>query len=136
MRKRLTKAERQKVYEKCGGHCAYCGRELEYRQMNVDHAIPLRSCGKDELENMLLACRSCNNYKSSMSIEELREMIEKMPDTLMRDNTTYRNAVRFGVVVPNKMPIKFYFEKILEYGNDVTEKFLIRLETEELNQQN
>jgi len=66
----------------------------------------------------------------------IKGIIRSIDDLVMRDNTTYRNAVRFGVVVPNKMPIKFNFEKILEYGNDVTEKFLIRLETEELNQQN
>jgi alpha-N-arabinofuranosidase len=32
-------------------------------------------------------------------------------EVLMRDNVTYRNAVRFGQVVPNKHPVKFYFEQ-------------------------
>lgn len=35
----------------------------------------------------------------------------RMPDTLMRDSNTYKNAVRFGLVIPNKKPVVFYFEE-------------------------
>ena len=38
-------------------------------------------------------------------------MVAAMPDTLMRDSNTYKNAVRFGLVIPNKKPVVFYFEK-------------------------
>ena len=34
----VTKAMRQQVYEKYGGHCAYCGRQIEYKEMQVDHS--------------------------------------------------------------------------------------------------
>lgn len=37
MRKAIPKQIRQKVYEKHNGHCAYCGCELEYKDMQVDH---------------------------------------------------------------------------------------------------
>ena len=36
-------------------------------------------------------------------IKEFRKMVEAMPDTLMRDSTTYKNAVRFGLVIPNNI---------------------------------
>lgn len=111
MRRKLSKSERMQVYEKCNGHCAYCGCELEYKNMQVDHVEPIRHGGKDELENMLPACRSCNHYKSMMDIETFRIMVEKMPDTLMRDSVTYKNAVRFGLVIQNKSPVQFYYEK-------------------------
>ena len=39
-RRKLTKDERMAVYEKTNGHCAYCGCELEYKDMQVDHVIP------------------------------------------------------------------------------------------------
>ena len=41
-------------------------------------------------------------------------MVEAMPDTLMRDSVTYKNVVRFGLVIPNKHPVQFYFEQILK----------------------
>lgn len=114
-RKAIPKKTRLKVYEKCNGHCAYCGCELEYKDMHVDHVIPLNGWseqGTDTIDNMLPACRSCNHYKSRYTLDEFRKMLEAMPDTLMRDSTTYRNAVRFGLVIPNKQPIVFYFEQV------------------------
>lgn len=59
-RRKLTKDERMAVYEKTNGHCAYCGCELEYKDMQVDHVIPINGWseqGSDTLDNMLPACR-------------------------------------------------------------------------------
>lgn len=111
-RKRLTPGERQAVYDKLGGHCAYCGREIAMEEMQVDHIVPLRKGGADELQNMLPACRSCNHYKSTLDVEQFRRLVEKMPETLTRDSVTYRNAVRFGLVEPKPHPVVFYFEKL------------------------
>ncbi|MCI5852291.1 MAG: HNH endonuclease [Clostridiales bacterium] len=51
IRRTIPKHIRQQVYEKYGGHCAYCGKALEYKEMQVDHLIPLRSGGADNMEN-------------------------------------------------------------------------------------
>ena len=118
-RRKLTKAERQTVYDKCGGRCAYCGCEITIQQMQVDHVIPMefydsyKTVGKDldTLENMLPACRSCNNYKHTFMLEDFRKAIARWPEILARDNVTYRNAVRFGMVTPCMRPVVFYFEK-------------------------
>lgn len=114
-RKQLSKQERLQVYEKCNGHCAYCGCELPLKDMQVDHIIPLALINDDKSEtflNYLPACRSCNHYKSAMSLETFRRMIERMPDVLMRDSVTYKNAVRFGLVTPTPHKVEFYFEKL------------------------
>ena len=29
----IPKKIRQQVYDKCGGHCAYCGKEIAYQDM-------------------------------------------------------------------------------------------------------
>jgi hypothetical protein len=118
-RRRLSKAERQAVYEKCGGHCAYCGKEITVSEMQADHFVSLRRGGSDEINNMLPACRSCNHYKDTLTLEGLRDSIQKWPAVLERDSVTYRNAVRFGMIVPNPHPVQFYFEKIgLKIGKD------------------
>ena len=120
-RKNIPKSIRQAVYKKCNGHCAYCGCILEYKNMQVDHLIPLEGWneqGEDTFENMMPSCRSCNRYKSRFTLEEFRSMVAAMPDTLMRDSNTYKNAVRFGLVIPNKKPIVFYFETINKGENE------------------
>lgn len=118
-RRKLTPQERMVVYRKMGGHCAYCGCVLKYEDMQVDHVVPLNGwsqSGSDTLDNMLPACRSCNHYKSTMSLENFRKMVENMPVALARDSVTYKNAVRFGLVVPDPHPIVFYFERRAEDG--------------------
>jgi 5-methylcytosine-specific restriction endonuclease McrA len=35
------KINREEVYNKCGGHCAYCGNDITIKQMQIDHKEPL-----------------------------------------------------------------------------------------------
>ena len=118
-RRKLTPQERRTVYNKMDGHCSYCGCILNYEDMQVDHVVPLNGWsqrGSDDLDNMLPACRSCNHYKSTMSLENFRKMVENMPEALARDSVTYKNAVRFGLVLPNPHPVVFYFERRPDHG--------------------
>ncbi|OQA82120.1 MAG: HNH endonuclease [bacterium ADurb.Bin236] len=116
-RRQLNRRERESVFRKCGGRCAYCGCELSYKEMTVDHVEPLHQGGKDELENMLPACRSCNHRKSSSTVESYRRQVESFLKVLERDSVTYRNAVRFGLIIPNPHRVKFYFEEQNEEGS-------------------
>lgn len=36
----MNKNVRQAVYAKYNGHCAYCGCEIDYKDMQVDHIKP------------------------------------------------------------------------------------------------
>lgn len=38
--KEMKKETRLKVYRMYDGHCAYCGRTIEYKDMQVDHIVP------------------------------------------------------------------------------------------------
>ena len=112
-RRKITKAERMQIYAMFEGHCAYCGCEITLQKMQIDHIEPLALGGADEISNMFPSCRSCNHYKNTMTIERFREALEHMPYVLIRDNVTYRNAVRFGLVKhPEKPKVIFYFEKV------------------------
>lgn len=121
-RRKITKAMREAVYSKYHGHCAYCGCEINISQMQVDHLIPMEFYEQykadgidiDSMENYMPACRSCNNYKSSLTLEKFRRAVERWHEVLLRDSVTYKNAVRFGQVKPNPHPVVFYFEKIEE----------------------
>ena len=121
-RKKFSKLERQQVYDKFSGHCAYCGCGITLQQMQIDHkdcvdiyAGIYEADGKDinNIDNLFPACRSCNYYKSTMTIERFRQALECMPKVLMRDSVTYKNAVRYGLINhPENPKVKFYFEKV------------------------
>lgn len=111
-RKKFTKQERRQVYDKFNGHCAYCGCEITLQQMQADHVEPLELGGKDDISNLYPSCRSCNHYKHTLTLERFRDALERMPNVLMRDNVTYKNAVRFGLIKhPIEPKVIFYFER-------------------------
>lgn len=117
-RRKLTRVERETVYARCNGRCAYCGTKIELKNMQVDHVIPMefydlyqvKGFDLDTMGNYLPSCRSCNHYKSTMMLEKFRSAIENYPYVLARDSVTYRNAVRFDVVRPAPKKVQFYFE--------------------------
>lgn len=111
MRRKLSKSERMQVYEKCKGHCAYCGCEMEYKDMQVDHVKPLRIGGADELSNMLPTCRSCNHYKATLDVDGFRKYLGSIHKRLMRDSIPFQVAVRFGIVQHVGDDVSFYFEQ-------------------------
>lgn len=109
----LSKDIRRKVYEKIDGHCAYCGCELEYKDMQVDHVKSLYWYnGTNDLDNLMPSCRSCNHYKSTQSVESMRENLSLIPQRLTRDNASFRLALKYGLIAINKKPVKFYFERM------------------------
>jgi hypothetical protein len=125
---------RKQVYRKCDGRCAYCGKPIEFSQMQVDHLAPTywnwsdEECiknnvtrGTDHIENLMPTCRRCNKWKDVHDIEVFRQQIFKQFEILVRDNTGYKLLLDFGLIAPTgKQPV-FYYETM--YGfNKVTQR--------------
>ena len=111
MRKRLKDRDRIELWESMDRRCSYCGCELEYKNMQIDHIEPLAFGGEDIRANMTPSCRSCNSRKGMFSLEAFRKEISNQPKVLSRDSVTFKNALRFGQVSINDIEIVFYFEK-------------------------
>jgi hypothetical protein len=108
--KAIPRAIRQKVYQKYDGHCAYCGRPINYKDMQVDHIQAHYLGGADELANYNPACRMCNFYKSTMNIEKFRSELKKIRERL-RKVYIYKLSLVYGLIEENNDNIEFYFEK-------------------------
>lgn len=119
----MTKNQRLEIYNKFNGHCAYCGKEIEYKDMQVDHFIPQRRAKRgrnklrvEELEdprNLFCSCRRCNHYKRAHDIETFRRYIEEIPQKLANEYI-YKVGADYGLVEYHPRKIKFYFEAIDE----------------------
>jgi hypothetical protein len=59
---------REYVLEKWGRKCAYCG--IKNVPLQVEHLIPKCRDGSDRVSNLTLACRHCNQKKSSQTAAE------------------------------------------------------------------
>ena len=117
----ISKAIRQKVYEKYGEHCAYCGKKFAYKEMQVDHLIPIRQAEEGKADwrevenenNYMPACRRCNHYKRGHSLETFRTMISEIPRKLYRDNYIYKVGEDFEIITAKyNAKIEFFFEKV------------------------
>lgn len=107
----MTKQLREQVYRKYDGKCAYCGREIDYKDMQVDHFIPQAQGGTDDISNLMPACRMCNHYKRDNRLEYFRDCIANIPRKL-RNDYIYKVGVVYGNVIENEKPIQFYFERV------------------------
>jgi 5-methylcytosine-specific restriction endonuclease McrA len=118
------KINRIEVYNKCGGHCAYCGKEITIKEMQVDHVKPLYrndsvktlevwgvERGTDDFENLLPSCARCNKWKSTYSLEMFRGIVQKSIDRLERDIPNFRLAKDYGLLTVTDKKVIFYFEK-------------------------
>lgn len=110
----INKKTREVVYKKYGGRCAYCGKEIAYKDMQVDHFQPMRTCGTEkhksnDISNLMPSCRMCNHYKRAHSLETFRSYIAEIPRKLQNDYI-YKIGVAYGNVIENEKPIVFFFE--------------------------
>lgn len=63
----ITADQHREIRRRAGGCCEYCLVAPDNRtiQLHVDHVISKKHGGEDTLDNLCLACRSCNQYKGS-----------------------------------------------------------------------
>ena len=122
--KKVKKINREEVYNKCGGHCAYCGKEITLKQMQVDHKEPIfrnytekeltwykRERGTDDMDNLMPSCARCNRWKSTYTIEQFRNEIRLQVDRLNNYNNNYRMAKDYNLIQETNGPVIFYYEK-------------------------
>ena len=120
--KAIPKRIRQQLYEKYNHRCAYCGCELEYKNMQVDHIKSVyvhNDIGHDmteaemyDISNLLPACRQCNFYKDTFSLETFRSRLSTVMMENLRKGFTYRLALKVGLIEEHDKNIQFYFETL------------------------
>ena len=117
------KIDRQKVFDKYNGHCAYCGVVLPNpKRMHVDHIWPRRlshwypefwypECDENRIDNLNPSCPRCNLFKKGMRLEEFKEELQ-LQVTRLKKTTAFNRALDFGQIEITEKPIEFYFEKL------------------------
>jgi hypothetical protein len=115
-----SKSVREKIHKKFDGCCAYCGRGIDYHQMQVDHYYP--QC-KEKFyarrfkidvhaeENLMPACRRCNHYKRAATPEQFRKLMQTLHERL-ESIYILKIAVDFGMATIKPFDGSFYFEKM------------------------
>lgn len=127
----ISKKDREIIYNKFDGKCAYSGTKLE-SDWQVDHLKPIRRNWWEnsalfeedhKLNNMFPSQGIINHYKFSLSIEEFRDRIatlhvrlKKLPKnprserSIKRKQYLLKVASYFGITEDAPFTKNFYFE--------------------------
>jgi 5-methylcytosine-specific restriction endonuclease McrA len=69
--KRLGPAKVASIWARTDSCCAYCGERLvRGPNAHLDHLTPKSEGGADVVENLVLACRSCNSARRNLSLAQ------------------------------------------------------------------
>src|SRR5690606_16303353 len=98
--RKILNKKRQRIWDKSGGKCWYCGFDLPERGWHADHFEPIRRDYKyvrgkgfrangesqhperDTEDNKVPCCASCNILKRSNDLEEFRRLISQFVNSL------------------------------------------------------
>ena len=61
--------------------CLYCGKRFRHSDLSRDHVTPLSMGGKDAWNNVVTACKRCNNHKAGHSPEQADMQLIAIPFT-------------------------------------------------------
>ena len=60
------------------GFCYYCGQKVDFHDLTMDHLVPLARGGRSTKENIVPACKTCNNLKKSMLPIEWQDYVDRI----------------------------------------------------------
>lgn len=126
----MKKTDRELIFNKYDGKCAYCGCEL-IKGWHADHIEPIvrdfiynrnkqrfetngicRNPENENLQNYNPSCPSCNIQKNSYTLEQFREHIKQFVNSLNQYSTQYKFAKKYGLVSETNIEVKFHFETV------------------------
>lgn len=89
---------REFVFNKTKGRCSYCGAKAT----EIDHIIARANGGTDSTYNLTPACRSCNEKKSNLSLEDFGKLVGKnfsklAPKKLPKDAAIVQSARNYMI---------------------------------------
>lgn len=114
----MTKAkiDRSSVHSKYNGHCGYCGKVIELKDMQVDHIHPqhdkeaFSGTNINSEDNLMPSCRRCNHYKRGFDLEGFRKLMGTLHERVC-SHYIGKVALDYSVVTLHPFDGLFYFEK-------------------------
>ena len=104
---------RKKVFERDNYTCVYCGVQACEELLQIDHVIPRCMGGSNNINNLVTACKKCNNRKNGRmpkigDVEKLASVLGTSVEYLMgfQDGKPVITQIIEGIPAPT--PEDFY----------------------------
>jgi len=89
--KAISKKVRFEVFKRDSFKCQYCGASAPDVILEVDHIQPVAKRGKNDIMNLLTACKDCNAGKSDRLLDDSTEVVSIVRGILLK-NIRYIDA--------------------------------------------
>ena len=90
---------RENVYRRDKGRCQYCNTVVRRHEITYDHVVPRRVGGPTSWQNLVLACRPCNQSKGGRTPEQAGMRLKTRP-TAPRTLPSAREILSFEDSMP------------------------------------
>lgn len=70
VRCRIGEPAYRRIVARDGDCCVYCGAAAGQSKLELDHLVPRSAGGTDDLDNIVQACRLCNNARRAMTLAQ------------------------------------------------------------------
>ena len=81
--------------------CVYCGRSGKRQPLELDHVVPKSHGGADRYDNLVAACRPCNQKRSNQPIEQwLKRRPKKLAEIEAKLGMELADATHMNVILP------------------------------------
>lgn len=67
------------LFKRDGHICLYCGNKFQPKLLSRDHVTPISRQGQDAWNNVVTACKRCNNHKAGRTPEEAGMQLLAIP---------------------------------------------------------
>lgn len=69
------------LFRRDGNMCLYCGNHRQHSLLSRDHVTPISQSGQDVWNNVVTACKRCNNHKAGRTPEQAGMQLLAIPFT-------------------------------------------------------
>lgn len=73
-------SKKYEVLKRAKGRCQLCGISAKLRALEVDHIVPRKFMGSDDISNLQALCYSCNAAKGASDDADLRDVAQAYSD--------------------------------------------------------
>ena len=78
---------RKGIFQRDFNTCQYCANKFTDKELTLDHILPKSRGGKNTWDNLVAACKKCNQKKGSRLIHEAGMQLKKPPKKPKREKS-------------------------------------------------
>ncbi len=107
-KKQVIRFSRANVFTRDEHRCQYCGKPFQKSQLTLDHVVPVVQGGGKSWENIVTACKPCNQRKGGRTPQEsTMRLIQRPRRPLWLPSTTLKLGV---AITPERWKIYLQLE--------------------------